>query len=63
MYYYYYYKNQQHRPKREKQNCLYIAYATPQAPAPRKIEKQTEGSNQILTAPVNPCNVPVSNTV
>ena len=35
-----------------KNKILYkIAYATPQAPEPRKTEKQTQWSNQRLTAP------------
>ena len=41
-------------------NCL---CATPQAHAQRKTEKQTQGSNQRLTSPLNPSNVPVSTTV
>ena len=38
-----------------------IAYATPRTPAPEKnekTEKQAQGSNQRLTAPLNPSNVP-----
>ena len=41
-------KNQQHRPKWEKPNCPLIPFATPQAPALLKTEKQTQGSNQRL---------------
>ena len=35
----------------------------PQAPATQKPEKQTQGSNQLLTAPLNLSSVSVSNTV
>ena len=43
---------------------LYINfYATLQAPAKRKTEKQTKGSYQRLTAPLNPSNIPLSNIV
>ena len=39
----------------EKINCLQIAFATPQTPAPRKTqENTTQGSNQRLTAPFKP---------
>ena len=40
-----------------------ITFATAQAPAPRKIEQQTQGSNLRFTAPLNPFNFLVSNTV
>ena len=40
-----------------------MALATPQAPVSRKTKKQTEWSNQRLTASLNPSNFPVSNTV
>ena len=41
-----------------------FAFATPQAPAPRKTERDTtQGSNQRLTAPLNSSCGPVSNTV
>ena len=40
-----------------------LAYETPHAPQTRKTERQTQGSNQLLTAPLNPSNVSVSNTV
>ena len=46
-----------------KKNCSWIAYATIQAPAPRKTDNEIQGSNQRLIAPLNPSNVPVSNTV
>ena len=37
-------------------NC----FITPQAPAPRKTEENTiQESNQRLTAPLNPCSIPV----
>ena len=53
--YYYYYKKQQHRNKWENQNCLLIAFATPQTPSPRKTEKQNTGKQPtILTAAFNP---------
>ena len=45
------------QPKWKKHNCLYIAFATPQAPTPRKTEKQAERIKQRLTAPFNPSNV------
>ena len=38
----------------EKANCLWIAFATPQAPESRKTkENTTQGSNEQLTAPLN----------
>ena len=48
-------------PSGKNKNKIIIAYATPQAPAPCKTEKQIQGSNQRLTAPLNPSNIPVSN--
>ena len=38
-------------------------FPTPQAPTPKKTEKQTQGSNQRLTALLIPSKVSVSNTV
>ena len=47
-----------------KTKLFILAFATPQAPAPRKTEvNTTRGSNQRLTAPLYPSGVPVSNTV
>ena len=47
---------------REKHNVYKIAGATPQTLAPLKIRKQAQGSNRRLTTPLNPFNVPQSNT-
>ena len=50
-------------PSGKNKKLFIISYATPQAPAPCKTEKQIQGSNQRLTAPLNPSNIPVSNSV
>ena len=43
---------------------LLNSFGTLQAPAPRKTEENTtQGSNQRLTAPLNPSSFPVSNSV
>ena len=43
---------------------LEVAFATTQAPVPRKTEENaTQGSNHRLTAPLNPSSALVSNSV
>ena len=47
-----------------KNKIVHQMLSQPQAPAARKTEENTtQGSNQRLTAPLNPSSVPMSNTM
>ena len=59
-YYCYYYQNLKQKPKLEKQNCLEIAFATPQAPESRNTEtNQVSSHAATVDNTLNPSNVPV----
>ena len=56
-------KTQQQRPKWEQQIVYKFLMQPHKHLRHGKTEKQIQGSDQRLTAPLNPSNVPVSNTV